>query len=108
MKFDVLYHFSHGPVHLIETKRLDLPASAGPSEIYRWNFVEDGTVRALKFVSMNLSPQERTFGEGTIKFDLNSCQGNLFGKDFDLLRHDGLSDRLKMLLSESLKGRPVP
>ncbi|MES2527610.1 MAG: hypothetical protein V4598_11010 [Bdellovibrionota bacterium] len=107
MKFDILYHFSHGTIHLIETKRLDLPASAGPSEVYRWSLVEDGTVRPLKFVSMNLTPQQRIFGEGSITFDLNSCQGKLFGKDFDLLRHEGLSDRLKMLLSESLKERSV-
>ncbi len=102
MKIEVLYHFSHGPVHLVETKRLDLPASAGPSEIYRWSLVEDGTVRPLKFVSMNLTPQQRVFEEGAIGFDLNSCQGRLFGKDFDLLRHEGLSDRLRDLLMKTL------
>ncbi len=103
MKFEVLYHFSHGTLHLIETKRLDLPDTAGPSEIYRWSIVDKEKVRGLTFVSMSLNPQQRIFEEGSIRFDLNSCQGKLFDKEIDLIRQDGPSDRLWILLGKSFQ-----
>lgn len=102
MRFEVLFHFSHGPVHLVETKRLDLPPKAKPGEIYRWNLVEEDRVRPLRFVSMELRPQRRVFEEGSIVFDLQSCRAQLFGKSFELLRQDTLSEKLRSLLSESL------
>lgn len=103
MKFDVLFHFSAGPIHLVETKRLDLPSTAGPGEIYRWSLIEEKTVRPLTFVSMSLNPQRRVFEEGMIQFDLRTCTGSLFEKDLQLTRQDSLSESIKKSLEESLK-----
>ena len=107
MKYDVLYHFSHGPLHLVETKRLDLPSSASPGEIYQWFFVDDQKVQPLTFTSMSIAPQSRVFEEGTVAFDLNSCLGTLFGKNIELTRNDKVSNSLGALLEEALrmKGR---
>lgn len=103
MKFEILYHFSHGPVHLLETKRLDLPSSAGPGDIYQWHFIEEDTVHLLTFDSMILNPQTRIFKEGSVMLDLNSCRGEIFGKKLELIRHDGISDRLRNLVHKSLE-----
>lgn len=102
MKFEVLYHFSHGMLHLVETKRLDLPASAGPSEVYRWSLIDDDKVRALTFNSMSLNPQRRIFSEGMIEFDLLSCRGKILERELELTRQEKMSDRMKKLLEETL------
>lgn len=104
MKFEVLYHFSHGVLHLVETKRLDLPSSAGPSEIYRWSLIEDEMVRPLTFQSMSLNPQRRIFVEGVIEFDLLSCRGRIFEKELNLTRQEKMSFRINKLLEESIWG----
>lgn len=103
MQFEVLYHFSNGPVHLVETKRLDLPSSAGPGDIYQWFFVEDKEIHYLTFSSMSLNPQRRVFEEGAVSFDLNSCMGRLLEKDLDLTRNDKVSNSLKQLLESALR-----
>jgi hypothetical protein len=103
MQFDILFHFSSGPIHLVETKRLDLPASAGPAEVYQWSLIDDKVVKPLTFQSMSVNPQRRVFTEGAVQFDLNSCTGKLFDKDLDLTRQDTLRDSLRSLLEESLK-----
>jgi hypothetical protein len=103
MKFDVLFHFSSGPIHLVETKRTDLPPTAGPGEIYRWSLIEEKSVKPLTFVSMSLNPQRRVFEEGMVQFDLRTCTGRLFEKDLQLVRQDSLSDSIRNLLEVSLK-----
>lgn len=103
MKFEILYHFSDGPLHLLETKRLDLPHSATPGEIYQWHFVEEDKVHLLTFQSMNLNPQTRVFSEGSVLMDLNSCRGEILGNKFELTRHDRISDRLQNLVHQSLR-----
>lgn len=105
MRFDVLYHYSNGPLHLVETKRLDLPPSAGPGEIYQWSLIEDRKVIPLKFVSMSLSPQMRFFEEGAIEMDLNSCHGKILNKDIELTRQEKMSNSLRMLIEESLRSQ---
>lgn len=102
MKFEILYHFSHGPLHLIETKRKDLPASATPGEIYQWHFVEDDNVTLLTFQEMNLKLQTRVFAEGSVILNLNSCRGEIKGKSIELTRQERMSERLKSLLNKSL------
>lgn len=103
MQFEVLYHFSNGPVHLVETKRLDLPSSASPEEIYQWFFVEDKKIHLLHFASMSLNPQRRVFEEGAVRFDLNSCQGRILEKEIDLTRSDKVSNPLSQLLESGLR-----
>jgi len=103
MRFDILYHFSNGPLHVIETKRLDLPDSAGAEQIYQWHFVDDKSVKLLTFGSMSLSPQRRTFEEGAIQFDLVSCTGRLFGKDFELTRQEVVGASLRESLAQGLR-----
>ncbi|MFL5783067.1 MAG: hypothetical protein ACJ76H_00575 [Bacteriovoracaceae bacterium] len=105
MRFDVLFHFSSGPVHLVETKRLDLPASSGPEEIYQWTLIEDKIARPLTFQSMSLNPQKRLFSEGAIQFDLKSCTGQLFGKSLELTKQDSMRDSLKNIIESSLKAK---
>ncbi len=102
MKFEVLYHFSHGMLHLVETKRLDLPPNAGPSEIYRWSLIEDEKVCPLTFNSMSLNPQRRIFTEGLIEFDLLSCRGKILDREIELTRQEKMSERIRKLLEESL------
>lgn len=102
MKIEVLYHFSHGMIHLVETKRLDLPSTAGPSEIYRWSLVDGDKVWPLTFNSMSLNPQRRFFTEGMIEFDLLSCKGVILGRELELTSQEKMSDRIKNLLEESL------
>lgn len=101
MRFDILYHFSAGAVHVIETKRLDLPAEAGPDMIYRWSFVSPDGVKPLTFVSMELQPQRRIFKEGWIEFDLNQCEGELFGVRLSLTKQEKISDSLRVRLGLS-------
>lgn len=103
MKFEVLYHFSNGLVHLVETKRLDLPSSAGPGEIYQWFFVDDQKVRLLTFGSMSLNPQGRTFVEGAVQFNLSSCTGRIFELDLELTRQEKVSASLRTKLEQSLR-----
>jgi hypothetical protein len=107
VKFEVLYHFSQGPIHLIETKRLDVPVSAGPGEIYQWHFVEDESVSLLHFETMNLKPQTRVFSEGTILLDLNSCRGEIRGKKIELIRQDKMSEKLRSLIRQSLEQKEL-
>ncbi len=103
MRFDVLYHFSNGPIHLIETKRLDLPASATPGEIYQWFFIDDKELHLLNFSTMSLNPQRRVFEEGAVTFNLNSCQGRILEKDLDLMRNDKVSISITQLLESGLR-----
>lgn len=103
MRFEILYHFSHGPVHVVETKRTDLPSSATPAEIYQWMLIEDKIVHRLGFQGMSINPQKRIFTEGAIEFDRNSCRGNLLGKSFDLTKQDSVSESLKKLIELSLR-----
>lgn len=102
MEFEILYHFSHGPIHLIETKRVDLPASASPGEIYQWHFIEGDEISLLTFEAMSLQPQTRVFFEGTVLLDLHSCRGEINGKKLELTRQDKVSERLSALLKRSL------
>lgn len=103
MKFEVLYHFSHGPVHLVETKRTDLPSGSSPAEIYQWSLIEDRVIHLLHFSSMSLAPQRRVFEEGSVEFDFNSCRGRLLGKDLDLTRQETLSDSLRNVIERALR-----
>ena len=103
MRFETLYHFSHGAIHLVETRRLDLPADASPADIYQWTLCRDSEVIRLHFVSMSLNPQRRVFGEGSIKFDLKTCEGMLMGEKLELLKQDTMSEKLLSLLTKSLK-----
>jgi hypothetical protein len=107
MKFEILYHFSEGPVHLIETKRVGLPASATPGEIYQWHFVEEDSVYLLAFEAMNIKLQTRVFSEGSVILGNNSCRGEIRGKSIELTRHDRISDRLMTLLRKSLETKTV-
>lgn len=102
MRFDILFHFSHEPVHVLETKRTDLPPTATPAETYQWMLIEDKKVHCLTFQSMTLLPQERIFSEGAIRFDLNSCTGNLLGRNFELTRQDTASEALIELIRSKL------
>ncbi len=103
MKFEILFHFSHGVVHVLETRRLDLPESATPGEIYQWFFIRDSEVSALTFGSMELKPQRRFFEEGMIEFDLKSLTGRLCGIDLSLVRQDSASEKLKTSILKALK-----
>jgi hypothetical protein len=103
MRFEVLYHFSHGPIHLVETKRLDLPPSARPGEIYQWSLIEERKVYSLKFVSMTLVPQKRFFEEGEVEMDLNRCHGKLLNQEIELNRQDTMTDSLRKLIEDSLR-----
>lgn len=103
MKFEVLYHFSLGPIHVIETKRPDLPPGSSPQEIYQWILIEDQKAHLLNFVSMSLNPQQRVFQEGMIGFDLNSCSGRLLEKDLDLTRQEKMGESLRKLIEECLR-----
>ena len=105
MKFDVLYHFSHGPIHVVETKRTDLPSNATPPEVYQWFYIDDRQVHRLQFESMSLNPQQRIFQEGMIRFDLISCHGRLNGRDLELTRQDKMGSSLRMLIEESLRAK---
>lgn len=105
MRFEILYHFSHGPVHLVETKRTDLPPGATPAEVYQWMLIEDKSVHRLNFQSMSINPQQRIFLEGAINFDRNSCRGNLLGKTQELTRQDTASETLLKLIREALSHR---
>lgn len=103
MKYEVLYHFSHGPVHVLETKRTDLPSSAGPEKIYQWFLVEEGNVHLLNFQSMTLAPQRRIFSEGMIELNLQNCRGRILGKDLELTRQDTMTESLQSLVSSALR-----
>lgn len=107
MKFEVLYHFSNGANHLIETKRLDLPASAAPQKIYQWFLVLDQGVHQLTFRSMTTHPQTRVFKEGEVRFDQNLCQGSLLEKDLELVPAENVSDSLKQLLESALRRKQI-
>ncbi len=63
MKLEVVFHFSSGGTHVLETKRLGLPPSAQPDEIYQWFLIDSEQVKPLTFISMKLNPQTRIFEE---------------------------------------------
>ncbi len=105
MRFDILFHFSHGPVHVLETKRLDLPPGAGASDIYQWFYVDDKSLWPLSFQSMSITPQRRFFQEGMIEFDLRSCRGRIFEKDIELTRQETIGPTLRELVAKGLKSK---
>lgn len=92
-------------MHVIETRRLDLPATSSPAEIYQWFFIEDRIIHRLNFESMSLTPQQRIFQEGMIEFDLLSCHGRLMQKDLELTSQDKVSGSLRNLIEQELKAK---
>ena len=72
MKFRVLFLFSSSSLLLFEIKRLDLPASAEPSQLYHWYQYEPDTdqLQRLDFESMLSDPpfEVREFRQGTLRF----------------------------------------
>jgi hypothetical protein len=90
MNFDCLFYFSSDSTILIEIKRLDLAHSAPLSDVYKWLVIENQTVRALTFVSMNKfdAKETREFSEGELSFDSESALLNLSGKEIKLDRKE--------------------
>lgn len=72
MKFRVLYLFSSARLLLFEIKRLGLPASAEPHQLYQWFHYQLDTqqLTRLDFKAMSSNPpfEVREFAQGTLRF----------------------------------------
>jgi hypothetical protein len=107
-KFKILYYFSSSEVTVLETKRLDLPASSPMGDIYKWLLVdsETGQVSELHFKSMNQSEleEQRIFLEG--EFHFNQAEGRLryLNKDYQLVRQhqDSVPESMTRLIMDYL------
>jgi len=87
MNFSCLYSFVHPEIELCEIKRLDLPASAAPADIYHWLVLHkaSGNVLPLDFVSMERSPREkREFQAASLEFDEARASLTILGQSFEL------------------------
>lgn len=76
--FKVLFYFSSPDYSLIETKRLDLPESAAPGDVYKWLVFEHATSEFtnLTFKSMKKEGllEYRSFQEAELSFDVSEAQ----------------------------------
>ena len=72
MKFRVLYLFSSDRLLLFEIKRLGLPATAKPHQLYHWFQYQPHTrqLTRLDFKSMSSNPpfEVREFEQGSLRF----------------------------------------
>lgn len=72
MKFRVLYLFSSTSLLLFEIKRLGLPASAEPHQLYHWFHYQLSTqqLTRLDFKAMSSNPpfEVREFEQGALRF----------------------------------------
>lgn len=72
MKFRVLFLFSSARLLLFEIKRLGLPASAEPHQLYHWFHYQPHThqLTRLDFKALSSNPpfEVREFAQGTLRF----------------------------------------
>ncbi len=94
--FKILYHLENGTHHILEIKRTDLDASADPSDVFKWLYIDKQslTINQLWFKSIDSSDhvEERYFEQGYLKFNskegtfiekFNSAQHQLINKSSD-------------------------
>ncbi|WP_285054602.1 hypothetical protein [Pedobacter ginsengisoli] len=86
--FKILYHLENGTHHILEIKRTDLNATADLSDVYKWLYIDKGSlmINQLWFKSMDSSGhiEERFFEQGYLKF--NSKEGTFIEK-FNSAQH---------------------
>lgn len=86
LQYKALYHFHCDDLDVIEIKRSGMPADAGPSDIYHWLVIENGSNSCIKLQFAGMTEKTRTFENGALVFDERFGKLDFKSRNFNLIR----------------------
>ncbi len=83
-RHEVLYSFASPSLHLLETKRVDLPPEAPPAQRFQWMVVPAGSRSPLNLDFVEMGDGMRAFREARLVLTGEEAELELLGKHFPL------------------------